>query len=354
MSFQGASRVTAQDGHKQGAQALPEGFVRPELVERFAAYLSAMRDASVHTTDAYLSDLDQFCAFLEERGVEILAAGHLDIRAWLAALHGATKAATRSRKLSAVRSFYAFLCREGLVTRNPGRLVMSPKKPKQLPKVVPAAELTVLFDSIDTSDPVGARDKAVIEILYGGGLRVSELSGLDLEDWDRSANTVRVLGKGSKERVVPLGSRAKEALDAYLPQRETFDGAGETAAVFLNTRGGRLMPRSIRRLLDKWTEEAALSRHIHPHALRHSFATHLLDGGADLRSIQEMLGHVSLSTTQRYVDVSWSRLQEVYDESHPRALARSAEEEKRRRMASRLAPGLIQRPAPPSGGKGPR
>ncbi len=341
--------ATGSDESKARAasEAAPAKFVRPELVERFAGYLTAMRDASVNTSDAYLNDLDQFCAFLDGRGVEILRATHLDIRAWLASLHSAAKAATRARKLSAVRSFYAFLCREGLLTRNPGRLVMSPKKPKQLPKVVPVAELTTLLDTIDASTPRGARDKAVIEILYGGGLRVSELSGLNLGDWNRGDNTVRVLGKGDKERVVPLGSRAREALDAYLPQRDAFEGASETAAVFLNTRGGRLMPRSIRRILDQWTQEAALSRHIHPHALRHSFATHLLDGGADLRSIQEMLGHVSLSTTQRYVDVSWSRLQEVYDESHPRALAGSAEEEKRRRMASRLSPSLIQRPAPP-------
>lgn len=327
--------------------SIPDGFSRSPWVQRFAGYLETTRDASEHTLSAYLDDLDQFQAFIESKGVDLLNADHLAIRAWIASIHGQTKATTRARKLSAVRSFYAFLHREGVVSRNPGRLVMSPKKPKQLPKVVPALELAGLFDSIDRSDPEGARDSAVLEILYGGGLRVSELSGLDLGDWTPSDNTVRVLGKGCKERVVPLGSKAKEALEAYLKVRNAFKGAGQTRAVFLNTRGGRLMPRSVRRLIDRRVAECALDRHIHPHALRHSFATHLLDGGADLRAIQEMLGHVSLSTTQRYTDVSWGRLQEVYVENHPRALA--SEVEKRRRMASRLSPRLMDATPPGHG-----
>ncbi|MDR0964909.1 MAG: tyrosine recombinase XerC [Myxococcales bacterium] len=321
---------------------------RPALVEEFAKYLVATRDASPHTLEAYLNDLDQFWAYLAPKAIPLEKADHLTIRGFIATLHASTKATTRARKLSSVRAFYAFLYKKGLVTQNPGRLVMAPKKPKQLPKVVPIDDLLALLAAPDPSTPIGARDRAVLEVLYGGGLRVSELCGMDLDDWDTSANTVRVLGKGRKERIVPLGTKAKAALLAYLEQRgllldgERLASADVARAVFLNTQHGRLSPRSVRTLIDKHVLQCALSRHVHPHALRHSFATHLLDNGADLRSIQEMLGHASLSTTQRYTDVSWSRLQEVYDESHPRARAEDVDTPK-----SRLSPRLLRGPVKP-------
>ena len=295
---------------------------RPPLVEDFARYLSATRDASPNTLKAYLTDLDQFCAFLDQKKVQLELADHLAIRAFLATLHADTRPSTRARKLAAIRALYGFLYKRGVVKQNPGRLVMAPKKPKSLPKVVPVDDVLALLEA-PGEDARGRRDRAILEVLYGGGLRVGELVGLDLLDWDRSGNLVRVLGKGRKERIVPLGSKAKTALDAWLAERPKLlkHGADEPA-LFLNYQGTRLSTRSVARMIDAHVLACALKRHVHPHALRHSFATHLLDGGADLRAIQEMLGHASLSTTQRYTDVSWDRLQAVYDHAHPRAVAK--------------------------------
>ena len=294
---------------------------RPALVEDFAEYLSATRDASPHTLKAYLSDLDQFCGFLATKKIRLETADHLAIRAFLGTLHQENKATTRARKLAAIRAFYAFLYKRGVVKQNPGRLVMAPKKPKSLPKVVPIDDLLSLL-AAPGDDALGRRDKAILEVLYGGGVRVSELVGLDVDDWDRHHNLVRVMGKGRKERIVPLGGKAREALDEYLPRREELGASAGEKALFLNYQGGRLSTRSVARLIDHHVLACALKRHVHPHALRHSFATHLLDGGADLRAIQEMLGHASLSTTQRYTEVSWDRLQAVYDHAHPRAVAK--------------------------------
>ncbi|MBI5549162.1 MAG: tyrosine recombinase XerC [Deltaproteobacteria bacterium] len=297
---------------------------RPVAVEEFAQYLRATRDASENTLKSYLCDLDQFCEFLDGKKIKLESADHLAIRAFLATLHADTKATTRARKLSAIRALYAFLFKRGKVKQNPGRLVMSPKKPKSLPKVVPVDDLLALL-ATPGDDARGRRDRAILEVLYGGGLRVSELVGLNVGDWDRHGNLVRVLGKGRKERIVPLGTKAREALDAYLGKREELILAGgapaDEPALFLNYVGGRLSTRSVARMIDQQVLACALKRHVHPHALRHSFATHLLDGGADLRAIQEMLGHASLSTTQRYTEVSWDRLQAVYDKAHPRAVA---------------------------------
>ena len=335
-----AKAVSAQTASARPGEGEPESLPRPQLFDDFAQYLLVTRDASPNTLEAYLTDLDQFWAYLAPRGIALQQADHLAIRGFIASIHASTKATTRARKLSSLRAFYAFLYRRGLVSQNPGRLVMAPKKPKQLPKVVPFDDLLTLLKTPDPSTPIGARDRAVLEVLYGGGLRVSELCGMDLGDWDASANTVRVLGKGQKERIVPIGSQAKAALLDYLRLRGDLLKGEATSALFLNTRGERLMPRSVRDLIDKRVLECALSRHIHPHALRHSFATHLLDGGADLRSIQEMLGHASLSTTQRYTEVSFSRLQEVYDESHPRARADNVERPRLSPLLLRTGPAV--------------
>jgi integrase/recombinase XerC len=294
---------------------------RPALIEQFTEYLSATRDASPLTLKAYRSDLDQFCDYLEQRGIPLERADHLAVRGFLAAMHAKTKAATRARKLASIRALYGFLYRRRQVAQNPGRLVMSPKKPKSLPKVVPIDDLLALLEAPTESEALGLRDRAVLEVLYGGGVRVSELCGLDLGDWDRQENVIRVLGKGRKERIVPLGRKARAALEAWLDRRGELAPPDSEGALFLNRLGGRLSPRSVARLIDKHVIACALNRHVHPHALRHSFATHLLDGGADLRAIQELLGHASLSTTQRYTDVSWDRLQAVYDRAHPRARA---------------------------------
>lgn len=297
----------------------------PDLIEQFAEYLRATRNASAHTLRNYLSDLAQYRAWLDAKAVPLAAADHLAIRGFLAGMHAQTAPTTRARKLAAIRAFYAFLYKRGLVAQNPGRLVMAPKKPKSLPKVVPVDDVIALLQTPETSSALGLRDRAILEVLYGGGIRVSELCGLSLGDWDRAENVIRVLGKGRKERIVPLGRKAREALDAYLAKRELLllgdHARQDPRALFLNFRGGRLTTRSVARAIDKHVLACALDRHVHPHALRHSFATHLLDGGADLRAIQELLGHASLSTTQRYTEVSWDRLQAVYDQAHPRAKA---------------------------------
>lgn len=296
----------------------------PAILEQFREYLVATRDASPHTVKSYLSDLEQYCEFLAQKKIRVEAADHLAIRAFLATLHAQAKATTRARKLASIRALYAFLYKRGLVKQNPGRLVMAPKKPKSLPKVVPVDDLLALL-ATPGDDVRGRRDRALLETLYGGGIRVSELVGLDVTDWDQSANLIRVLGKGRKERIVPLGRKAKEALEAYLGVRDQLLAVGGAAdgepALFLNYLGGRLSTRSVARVIDQHVLACALKRHVHPHALRHSFATHLLDGGADLRAIQELLGHASLSTTQRYTEVSWDRLQAVYDKAHPRAVS---------------------------------
>jgi integrase/recombinase XerC len=206
---------------------------------------------------------------------------------------------------------------------SPAKLVKSPKLPKSLPKVLPVEEVFALLDVHDLNTVLGLRDKAILDILYGGGLRISELCGLDVLDVDRSGRIVRVMGKGSKERLVPVNAAAIRSLEAYLARRgellATPSAGQEPDAMFLNARGGRLTPRSIRRHLDAHVLKCALARKVSPHALRHSFATHLLGGGADIRSIQELLGHASLSTTQRYTHVTWEQLQQVYDAAHPRA-----------------------------------
>ncbi|MFN7131930.1 MAG: tyrosine recombinase XerC, partial [Myxococcales bacterium] len=277
--------------------------VRPPEVEAFAEYLALKKNASPHTLKGYLGDLDQYCAYLESRSITVTGADHLAIRGFLAGIHAKTAAATRERKLAAIRSFYAFLYKRGLVKQNPGRLVMSPKKPKSLPKVVPVDDVFALMETPSSRTVLGLRDRAILEALYGGGIRVSELVGLSLGDWDRGENVIRVMGKGRKERIVPLGSKARAAFEAYLVRRgELLVGdhpKKDEKAFFLNFRGGRLTTRSVERSLEKHTLVCALNRRVHPHALRHSFATHLLAGGADLRMIQELLGHASLSTTQR-------------------------------------------------------
>ncbi len=291
----------------------------PPLVEQFAEYLRATRDASPHTLKGYLGDLAQFCEYLEGRRIALERVDPLAVRGFLASVHARTKATTRARKLASVRAFFAFLYKRGIVAQNPARLVTSPKKPKSLPKVVPVDDVLALLEAPSCADVLGLRDRAVLEVLYGGGVRVSELCGLSIGDWDRQANVIRVLGKGRKERIVPLGRKARAALDAWLARRDERASRGDERALFVNQRGGRLGVRSIGRLIDKHALACALDRHVHPHALRHSFATHLLDGGADLRAIQELLGHASLSTTQGYTAVSWDRLQAVYDKAHPRA-----------------------------------
>jgi integrase/recombinase XerC len=301
----------------------------PEEVRRFAAHLEGERRSSAHTRRAYLGDVAGFAGYAAAAGVPVAAASTAVIRGWLARAAADAGPTSLARKLSALRTFYRFLVREGLAAANPARQIATPRKPKKLPTVLPEEEVAALVEAPGggpepgPAGPLARRDRAFLELLYASGLRVSELVSLDLADVDLPQRLVRVLGKRNKERVVPFGRHAAAALEAWLDARAALaagpDGATAPAALFLNYRGGRLSARSVARRLSRWVTAAGLPRHVHPHVLRHCFATHLLESGADLRGIQELLGHASLSTTQRYTHVEWKRLAAVYDAAHPRA-----------------------------------
>jgi integrase/recombinase XerC len=294
-------------------------------VQRFEAYLRVERRASAHTLKAYLADLAQYAAYLAERSAPLVPSSPALVRGFIASTAPGAGPVSLARKLSAVRSFYRYLVKEGLASTNPARAVASPKQPRRLPEVLPEEEAAALVEA-PTADgaPLHLRDRAFLELLYASGLRVSELTGLDVKGVDLAQGLVRVVGKRRKERLVPIGRPAREALARYLATARPVLAArpGRRAggeALFLNFRGGRLTGRSVARLIDGWVKQVGLPRHVHPHVLRHCFATHLLSNGADLRGIQELLGHASLSTTQRYTHLDWKRLATVYDQSHPRA-----------------------------------
>ncbi|GEJ56215.1 tyrosine recombinase XerC [Anaeromyxobacter diazotrophicus] len=297
---------------------------QPLELQRFATHLTSERRGSPHTAKAYLTDLAQYAAYLAGRGLPLVPSSPAAVRGFIAHASAECGPVSIGRKLSALRSFYKFLVREGLAPSNPARAVSSPKRPKKLPEVLPEEEVAALVESPKLAAPLELRDRAFLELLYASGLRVSELTGLDLPDLDLAQGLVRVFGKRSKERVVPFGSAARAALARWLDEGRPVlaagpDGARARRAVFLNYRGGRLSQRSVARRLSRAVLASGLPRHVHPHVLRHCFATHLLGNGADLRAIQELLGHASLSTTQRYTHLDWKRLAEVYDQAHPRA-----------------------------------
>lgn len=292
-------------------------------LERFRSHLEHSRRASPHTVSNYLSDLSQYASWLQEKQVPLRAATHTTIRAYLSLLAVDKKETSRARKLASIKALYRFLVREGVMATSPAKLVRSPKLPKTLPKVLPVDEVFALLAVPSTRSVLGIRDRAMLEVLYGAGIRVSELCGLSLGDLDLRSKMIRVLGKGSKERLCPLNDQAITTVKTYLARRgELLAKAAKDQdpnALFLNYRGGRLRTRSVARHLDRYVKLCALRRNVSPHALRHSFATHLLGSGMDIRSIQELLGHASLSTTQRYAAVSWDLLQQTYDKAHPRA-----------------------------------
>jgi len=296
----------------------------PEEVRRFERWLESERRASPHTLRAYRADLAGYCAHLADAGVPLVPSSPAAVRGWLGREAGSCGPASLSRKLSTVRSLYRFLVKERLAEANPARSVKAPRLPRPLPEVLPEEEVAALVEAPARAEPLALRDRAFLELLYSSGLRVSELVGLDLERLDLAEALVRVTGKGRKERIVPVGRPALEALRRWLEEgrpalRAGPEGARGGAALFLNYRGGRLTARSVARRMERWVRAAGLPRHVHPHVLRHCFATHLLGNGADLRGIQELLGHASLSTTQRYTHLDWRRLAEVYDAAHPRA-----------------------------------
>jgi len=289
-------------------------------IAAFIRHLERERNASPHTVKAYREDLEQLRAHLlqelgrEPRPVEV---DHLLLRAFLARLHreGLAKSSA-ARKLATLRTFFRFLCREGILSRNPARALLSPRMERRIPAHLKEDEVARLVD-VPGEGGRAARNRAILELLYATGIRCAELVGLDLGEVDLEARMVRVLGKGRKERIVPFGSRALEALLAYLPTRTRLPPRCE--ALFLNNNGGRLTDRSIRNIVRDRVRQLALAEGVSPHALRHSFATHLLARGADLRSIQELLGHASLTTTQRYAHLDTHHLLDIYRKTHPRA-----------------------------------
>ncbi len=316
-------------------------------IDRFVAYLRYERNASPNTIREYRRDITQFMQFLTPPGEKTMPLAHVDHRVirefvgW--SYDQKLKKSSIARKLATLRTFFKYCIRQGVVKQNPAQLVSTPKLPKRVPPVLTAEEMSGFLDNIlgggatstkrkrdasahkerNNAKIMLKRDRAILELLYASGLRVSELVGLNLGDIDRAGQMLRVLGKGRKERVVPFGSSAQSALEAYWPVRdELLNRPGvnsEIEAVFLNHSSSRLSTRSVRAIVKKYSRLANVNWDLHPHSLRHAFATHLLADGADLRAIQELLGHVSLSTTQRYTQVSIEQLISSYDKAHPHA-----------------------------------
>ena len=290
----------------------------PVPLEAFLRHLRLERGASPRTIEAYAGDLMQFFDHLEAHQLTYEAIDHRAIRSFMLELSGRRAAASLARTLSALKTFYRYARREGWVSTNPALRLRAPKLQRRLPEILRPEEVVAVLEAPDES-PAGLRDRAMLELLYSSGLRVSELCDLDLAGVDLRERLVRVMGKGRKERLVPVGGPACEALRRWCEARPTLATEGSSEALFIGVRGRRLSPRSVRLRLDQAVLRAALGRHMHPHLLRHCFATHLLSGGADLRSIQELLGHSSLSTTQRYTQVDLGQLMVVYDKAHPHA-----------------------------------
>jgi integrase/recombinase XerC len=305
-------------------------------IEKFLEYLRYQRNASAHTIRNYASDLEQLYSFLttspegkERPAPELEQIDNITVREFLGTLYQkSNKKASVARKLASLRSFMKFLSAQGILQANPARIVSSPKLESRLPDYMTIDAVTRLVEAPDTDTDLGKRDRAILELLYGAGLRAGELVALDLGDVSMSEGLVRVVGKGRKERIVPFGRRAAEAIESYLQARanlihsskEPADGdSAPSEALFLNFRGKRLTSRSVGNLVDRYIGHLSQKLKVHPHTLRHTFATHMLGAGADLRAIQELLGHESLSTTQKYTHVSVEQLVRVYQACHPRA-----------------------------------
>ena len=322
-----------------------QSFEKPGLIQQFIRYLSLEKNASPHTCRCYRRDLEGFEDFLKgsgmylsaSGGVEIERADRMAIRKYMSFLHRKNKKSSIARKISTLRSFFKYLTREQVIASNPAKSVSTPKVEKTLPTALTVDEAFRLMDSPETipeklsegsSKRNRLRDRAILELLYSSGLRVSELVGLNLNQVNSELGIVRVMGKGRKERIVPVGTKALEALKAYVEERGAPRGE---EPIFTNSFGGRLTTRSVGRLVKKYTRHSGIFRKVSPHSLRHTFATHLLDAGADIREIQEMLGHSSLSTTQRYTHVSMGKLMEVYDRAHPRSFRNADRENSRKK-----------------------
>jgi integrase/recombinase XerC len=286
-----------------------------EHINRFIRYLEVERGVSVHTVRAYRKDLEEFSFYAAAKPENT---DLIDIRGFIAAqINKGLNKITVSRRLSSVRSFFKYLHREGYITANPAKLVSNPKIPKMLPRYLSVDDVFSLIERPEGIGFMTVRDRAILELLYSSGLRVSELSGLNVDDLNIRESLVKIRGKGKKERIVPVGSKAVNAVKSYLVERMLRRSRDK--ALFLNRLGTRLTDRGVRRIVVKYARASAMTGHVGPHVLRHSFASHLLQGGADLRVIQELLGHASLSTTQKYTHLDITHLMDIYDKAHPLA-----------------------------------
>lgn len=315
----------------------PKELVGRELADafdRFLRYLKIERNSSALTIKSYSEDLASFQDYLVDRVGPVSSLDALTItilRGFVAYLHECEYSKTTiARRLACLRSFFRFCCREQLVQANPAKALRTPKAGRKLPHFLSTEQIVTLLEAPPTNEVLGLRDRAILETLYSAGLRVAELVGLNLGDWNRDADVIRVLGKGRKERIAPIGRHASIALQRWLEVREPSPraSAAHQQAMFLNKNGTRITTRSIGRMLEKYLQLTGLEKITTPHTLRHTFATHLLDGGADLRSVQELLGHKSLTTTQIYTHVSTKRLRDTYEKAHPHAAGnRDADDE---------------------------
>ena len=298
-------------------------------IESFIETLSAEKGFSLNTCRAYRNDLEQFLAYLRDSEIGLLRRGEkvdvcnvddIVIRSYVGFLYNKNQKSTIARKLSAIRSFFRFLVKRGAIRTNPADTVLTPKRGRPVPNYLPVDDMFRLLDGVKGESVLALRNRAILETLYSTGVRVAELAGMDIGDVDFDSGFVRVIGKGNKERLAPVGKKALGRIRAYVDTRRKTTGSviQDSEPLFLNSRGGRLSTRSIARLLEVVVRQLGLLRPISPHGLRHTFATHMLDAGADLRVVQELLGHASLKTTQRYTHVSIDRLMEVYDKAHPR------------------------------------
>jgi integrase/recombinase XerC len=314
-------------------------------IDDFAVYLEIQKNLSFHTRQAYIADIHQFLTYMKTVGsgarspvsaVSTLSADvdHIQIRGFMRSLYLAKlKRVSIARKLAALRAFFKYLLREGRIHVNPAQLVQSPTPEKHIPGILSVDELITVLNAPVPETPLALREKAIMELFYSAGIRLSELAGLNMEDINYTQGLIKIRGKGRKERIVPIGGPALKAMQGYLDKRTepltSSSSENRVTPLFLNTAGKRLTARSVARVVNQSIKRSGINRKVSPHALRHSFATHMMDAGADLRAIQELLGHESLSTTQKYTAVSISRLMEVYDKAHPRAKGGASNEDTR-------------------------
>ncbi len=312
-----AEGAIASSSHREGGSGTGRG---ERLILDFLAYLELERGLSRNTLAAYRSDLLQFADFLAHRGVLATQAGHGELAAFLSERADAVAASTLARKVACLRSFYRYLRNEGAIAHDPTAELRGPRKPQRLPRVLSREEVARLLSQPAGTQPLALRDRALLELMYACGLRASEAIGLELADVDLDEALLCARGKGAKERIVPIGRQAVAALSAYCVRgRPVLLGAGASARVFVNSRGASLTRQGLYKIVQGHARSAGLAERMSPHTLRHSFATHLLAGGCDLRSLQEMLGHADLATTQVYTHLSAERLKDAYFSAHPRA-----------------------------------